>query len=321
VEEAAEGGKPAVRVVFWGTPQLADTTLRALVAAGRDVVGVVTQPDRPTGRGRKTQPPPVKLTAEEAGIPVLQPEKPWGEEFMAGFRALEPDVTVVAAYGHILKPEVLELPPLGSFNVHASLLPQLRGAAPVNWAIIRGQAETGVTIMRMVEKLDAGPMILRARCQIAAGTTAGSLYAELAELGARTLLDALVLIEAGEAVEEVQDEAQATYAPKLSADDVKVDWSLTAQELDCWIRGCDPVPGSWTELAGARVRVFAPQTLDEIAPAEPGVVVSADPRTGLAVATGSGVLRVGEVQPAGKRRMEAVEWIRGRGVTEGARFG
>ncbi len=310
-----------MRVVFWGTPQLADTALRALIAAGRNVVGIVTQPDRPAGRGRKMQPPPVKLTAEEAGIAVLQPEKPWGDEFMAAFRALEPDITVVAAYGHILKPEVLELPRLGSINVHASLLPKLRGAAPVNWAIIRGHGETGVTIMRMVEKLDAGAMILRARHQIAARTTAGALYAELAELGARTLLEALALIEAGDAVEEVQDEAEATYAPKLSVDDARIDWSLPAEELDRWIRGCDPVPGSWTELDGARVRIFAPQTTDETADAEPGVVVSADPRAGLAVVTGSGVLGVGEVQPAGKRRMEAVEWIRGRGVTEGARFG
>ncbi|NIN71847.1 MAG: methionyl-tRNA formyltransferase [Gemmatimonadetes bacterium] len=310
-----------MRVVFWGTPQLADTTLSALIAAGHDLVGVVTQPDRPAGRGRKMQPPPVKLTAEEAGIPVLQPEKPWGDEFMTAFRALEPDITVVAAYGHILKPEVLELPPLGSFNVHASLLPKLRGAAPVNWAIIRGHAETGVTIMRMVEKLDAGPMILQAGVEIAARTTAGALYAELAELGARTLLDALPLIEAGEVTEEAQDEAEATYAPKLTADDVRLDWSLTGQELDRWIRGCDPVPGCWTELDGARVRVFSPCTTDETAKAEPGVVVSADPRAGLVVATGSELLRVGEVQPAGKRRMEAVEWIRGRGVMQGARFG
>jgi methionyl-tRNA formyltransferase len=267
------------------------------------------------------QPPPVKLTAEEAGIAVLQPEKPCGDEFMTAFGALEPDITVVAAYGHILRPEVLELPQLGSINVHASLLPKLRGAAPVNWAIIRGHGETGVTIMRMVEKLDAGAMILRARHQIAARTTAGALYAELAELGARTLLEALALIEAGDTVEEVQDEAEATYAPKLSVDDVRIDWSLPAEQLDRWIRGCDPVPGSWTELDGARVRIFAPQTTDETADAEPGVVVSADPRAGLAVVTGSGVLGVGEVQPAGKRRMEAVEWIRGRGVTEGARFG
>ncbi len=310
-----------MRIVFWGTPQFADTTLRALIASGRDVVGVVTQPDRPAGRGRKTQPPPVKLTAQEAAIPVLQPEKPWGEEFMVGFRALEPEITVVAAYGHILKPEVLELPPLGSFNVHASLLPKLRGAAPVNWAIIEGYSETGITIMRMVERLDAGPMILRGRCGIADRTTAGALYAELAELGARTLLDALALIEAGAAVEEVQDEAQATYAPKLGADDVKIDWSLPALELDRWIRGCDPVPGSWTELDGARVRIFAPQPAEQAATAEPGVVLSADPRAGLVGATGSGALRVGEVQPAAKRRMEAVEWIRGRGVAEGARFG
>ncbi|UCC73335.1 MAG: methionyl-tRNA formyltransferase [Gemmatimonadota bacterium] len=309
-----------MKIVFWGTPQFADVVLRALLDAGRDVVGVVTQPDRPAGRGRKIQPPPVKLTAEGAGIPILQPEKPWGDEFMSALRGLAPEISVVAAYGHILKPEVLELPPLGSFNVHASLLPKLRGAAPVNWAIISGHSETGVTIMRMVEKLDAGPMIVKARYEVTAESTAGALYAELAELGGRTLLSALSLIEHGQATEEPQDEAEATYAAKLNADDVRLDWTLSAEQLDRWVRGCDPIPAAWSELAGVRVRMFAPRVGVKAADAEPGVVVTADPREGLEVATGSGVLGIGQVQPAGKRRMEAAEWIRGRGVAQGARF-
>lgn len=309
-----------MRIVFWGTPPFADTVLVAVLEAGRDVVGVVTQPDRPAGRGRVTQAPPVKLTAERAGITVLQPEKPQGPEFMEWLRVLEPDISVVAAYGHILRREVLDLPPLGSFNVHASLLPKLRGAAPVNWAIIEGYRETGVTIMRMVEKLDAGPMVLKAACPILPDITAGTLTEQLAELGARTLLDALSLIEAGRAVEEPQDEQAATYALKLKPEDVRIDWTRSAAELERWIRGADPMPGAWSQLGDLRVRIFAPQLAEASAEAEPGVVVSADPRSRLEVATGSGTLRIGQVQPAGKRRMEAVEWIRGRGVARGQRF-
>ncbi len=309
-----------MRIVFWGTPEFAQTVLRGLLDAGRDVVGVVTQPDRPTGRGRVSQPPPVKLTAEEAGIPVLQPERPRGDAFLAALRELEPQVSVVAAYGHILRVEVLALPPVGSFNVHASLLPELRGAAPVNWAIIRGYGETGVTIMRMVEKLDAGPMILQARCPLPPDATAGLLGARLARLGAEALLEALALIEAGKATETPQDESQATYAPKLSADDARIDWRRPADELDRWVRGTDPTPAAWTELGDLRVRVFSPRVESAAERAEPGVVVKADGKTGLAVATGAGTLAIREVQPAGKRRMEAAEWIRGRGVTVGQRF-
>jgi methionyl-tRNA formyltransferase len=295
--------------------------LQALIDAGRDVVGVVTQPDRPAGRGRVPQPPPLKLTAQDAGIPVLQPEKPRGDEFMAGLRALGPGLSVVAAYGHILRAEVLELPSLGSINVHASLLPELRGAAPVNWAIIRGYTQTGVTIMRMVEALDAGPMILKAGCEIAPGDTAGDLYARLAELGASATLGALALIETGRAEGVPQDDEAATYAPKLTADDARLDWSLSADELDRWVRGTDPAPAAWSELDGLRVRLFAPRVIEAPTEAEPGVVVSADPKLGLEIATGSGRLAIGEVQPAGKRRMQAAEWIRGRGVAPGQRFG
>jgi methionyl-tRNA formyltransferase len=310
-----------VKILFWGTPDFGRTILRGLVDAGEQVVGVVTQPDRPAGRGCKTQPPPVKVAAEQKRIPVLQPEKPRGEEFMESLRELAPDISVVAAYGHILRREVLDLPALGSFNVHASLLPELRGAAPVAWAIIRGYSETGVTIMRMVEKLDAGSMILQARCSIPPAITAGVLTESLAELGATALLDALDLVKAGKGEGQPQDDAGATYAPKLTVDDVQIDWSRSASELERLIRGADPAPAAWTELGDLRIRVFAPRIVSERCTAEAGIVVAADPRTGLEVATGSGLLSLGQVQPAGKRRMDAAEWIRGRGVEVGGRFG
>ncbi|HSG81522.1 MAG TPA: methionyl-tRNA formyltransferase [Gemmatimonadota bacterium] len=309
-----------MRIAFWGTPQFAHSVLAALLAAGRDVVGVITQPDRPKGRGRKLQPPPVKLLAEEHGLPVLQPERPRGEEFMAALSDMRFDISVVAAYGHILRAEVLALPPLGSFNVHASLLPKLRGAAPVNWAIIRGHEETGVTIMRMVEAMDAGPMLLQARCMIGPEETAGELTKRLAELGAASLLEALGLIETGRAQEEAQDDAQATLAPKLRPDDVRIRWEMSAVEIARWIRGADPAPAAWSQLAELRVQLFAPRVIAEQVAGDPGDVVNADPRQGLQVATGAGLLGIGEVQPAGKRRMEAADWIRGRGVSRGQRF-
>lgn len=309
-----------MRIAFWGTPEFADTVLRALLAARQEVVAVVTQPDRPAGRGRKLKAPPIKSTAEESGIPVLQPERPRGEEFLTALRSRRPEISVVAAYGHILRREVLDLPPRGSFNVHASLLPQLRGAAPVNWAIIRGHDESGVTIMRMVEALDAGPMLLQERCAIPSDVTAGALEAQLARLGAELLLQALELIEAQTAEERPQDDSLATYAPKLSAEEVRIDWARPAAELDRWIRGCDPAPAAWTELGDERVRLFSPRVERLSEPAEPGEVLRADPREGLVVATGAGALALVEVQPAGKRRMRAVEWIRGRGVAVGQRF-
>lgn len=310
-----------MRVVFWGTPEFGLPTLRALLESEHQVAGVVTQPDRPAGRGRQLRPPPVKRLAQEQDVPVLQPEKPRGPEFMARFAELVPEVSVVAAYGEILQREVLDLPTLGSFNVHASLLPELRGAAPVNWAIIGGFQTTGVTIMRMVEALDAGPILLQRACPIRPGETAGALSDRLSELGAEALLEALTRIELGSVEERPQNEAEASYAPKLKPEDVHLDWALAADELERWIRGSDPWPGAWTKLDDSRVQLFQPEVLPRRAVERPGTVELADPRAGLEVACGQGVLRVGEVQPAGKRRMKAVEWIRGRGVQQGARFG
>jgi methionyl-tRNA formyltransferase len=309
-----------MRILFWGTPDFGVPSLRALQEEGHAVVAVVTQPDRPAGRGRDVRPGPIKQIAREEGIPVLQPDKPRGEEFLAALRELEPELSVVAAYGEILTQEVLDLPRRGSVNVHASLLPELRGAAPVNWAIIRGHPRTGVTIMRMVRELDAGPMLYRVAVELPPDVTAGELYEMLSEIGATALVEALAQMEAEALREEPQDHDRATYAPKMGRDTARLDWRLPASELERWIRGCDPWPAAWTELEGAPVQVFGPEPSEDAVTAPPGTVVHADARTGLIVAAGAGTVRVREVKPAGRSRMSAEAWIAGRGVTEGQAF-
>ena len=310
-----------MKVLFWGTPAFALPALRALGEEGHVVVGVVTQPDRPAGRGRGIAMSPIKQEALEEGIPVLQPERARGAEFLEEIRALDPDISVVVAYGQILRPEVLELPPLGSVNIHASLLPELRGAAPIQWAIARGHETSGITIMRMEAGLDSGPVILQVPEPISPEETGSELGARLAEIGAEALVEALALREAGQAVAAPQDHARATYAPKVDRATARVDWSRPAAEAARLMRGMDGVPGAWSPL-GERgpVKLFRPVVLDEWE-GEPGAVLAADPRDGIVVACGSGAVRVREVQPPGKRRMDAGEWVRGRGAAVGDRFG
>jgi methionyl-tRNA formyltransferase len=309
-----------VRILFWGTPDFAVSSLRALDDEGYEVVGVVTRPDRPAGRGRKLTPSPVKEAAGSLGLPVLTPERPQGADFVSALRALSPDLSVVVAYGHILRLDVLEVPPLGSINVHASLLPELRGAAPINWAIARGHEETGVTVMRMVEALDAGPALHRIREPILPEETATELSVRLSELGAEALVEALALLSAGQIEEEEQDHALATHAPKVGREVARVDWTRPAGELAWHVRGMDAVPGAWSELEGIPVKLFRPTPLDVDAPAEPGTVLAADAARGLVVAAGRGAVALGEVQPPGKRRMDVRDWIHGRGVQVAQRF-
>ncbi len=309
-----------MRVLFWGTPDFAVPSLRALQEEGHLVVAVVTQPDRPAGRRREVHPGPVNLEASAEGIPVLQPDDPNGPEFIAALRDLGVELSVVVAYGRILSEEVIDLPQRGSINVHASLLPTLRGAGPVNWAIIRGRENTGVTIMRIVPELDAGPILYRVETRFQDDITAGELTERLAEVGATALVEALAQMEAGELSEMDQDHESATYAPKLSRETARLDWSLDAQQLGRWIRGCDPWPAAWTMLDGSQVQLFGPMPRDEPVEAEPGTVVRADPRRGLTVATGQGILELAEVRPEGRSRMEATAWISGRGVSAGDRF-
>jgi methionyl-tRNA formyltransferase len=315
-----------VRILFWGSPDFALPSLRA-VAGAHDLVGVVTQPDRPAGRGRRLRESAVKRAAAELDVPILQPEKARGAEFLASLSKLRPDLSVVAAYGQLLVDEVLALPARGSINVHASLLPELRGAAPINWALIRGYELTGVTIMRMVREMDAGPILHRVAEPIGPDTTAGELSDRLSTLGAEALSATLDRLQGGEVTEEEQDHERATYAPKMNRELARIDWSLPASEIGCWMRGCDPWPAAWTELEGAVVQMFGPSLMGPEAgggldreAAAPGTVVEADPREGLVVATGAGAIRVREVKPAGRARMEAAAWIRGRGAASGDRF-
>lgn len=319
--EEVPGGGGLLKVLFWGTPHFALPSLWALVEGDEEVVGVVTQPDRRKGRGRKLSPSPVKAFAQDLGIPVLTPERPRGQEFLDSLRALNPDLAVVVAYGHILQPEVLHLPPLQSINVHASLLPELRGAGPVNWAILRGLDVTGVTIMRMVEEMDAGPIILQKPEPIGPRQTASELGERLAEVGAQALMEALSLLAAGRSREVEQDPQAATFAPKVDREMARVDWNRGAAELDLHLRGFDAVPGAWSVLEGDPVKLYAPDPQPHFSHrASPGTVLEASPGGGLLVACRGGALGVGEVQPAGKRRMPAGDWLRGHPLVEDVSF-
>lgn len=309
-----------MKVLFWGTPEFALPSLRALEAEGHVVVGVVTQPDRPKGRGRKTQPSPVREYADAEGLRVLTPLRPSEPEFVEEIRGLRPDISVVVAYGHLLSDEVLQLPPHGSINVHASLLPDLRGAAPINWAIARGFSETGVTIMRMVKAMDAGPILQQESLPISRTDSMRRLSRRLAEMGAEALVEALAMLESGEVHEEEQDHAEATFAPKVNRDSARIDWTRDAPAVSEHIRGMDDVPGAWSLLADKPIKLFSPVVSDGGEVGEPGEVVKADPKEGLLVATGMGEVRIDEVQPPGKRRMDAKQWIQGRGVRLGDRF-
>lgn len=308
-----------MRVLFWGTPSFALPALRALDDEGHDIVAVVTQPDRPAGRGQRATSGPVKRFAIDGMIDVLQPEKPNDEAFIETIRALEPEISVVVAYGHILKPRVLDLPVRGSVNIHASLLPELRGAAPIHWAIIHGYQTTGVTIMRMEPGLDSGPILHQVEQPIRVDDTMRDLAGRLAEIGAEALLATLTMMETGRIEERVQDHARATYAPKLDREIARLDWTLPALEVARWIRGLDGTPGAWSPRNGGDpVKFFAPRV--EVRSGSPGEVIEIDESVGVLIAAGHEAVRVREVQPAGKRRMEAGEWVRGRGVSVGDRF-
>jgi len=313
-----------VRILFWGTPDFALPSLGALLGEGHDVVGVVTQPDRPRGRGRASSPSPSKEFARNEGLPILQPERARDPAFLDVARKLEPDLSVVVAYGQILSREVLDLPTQGSINVHASLLPELRGAAPINWAIIRGHDRTGITTMRMVEALDAGPILLQVEEPIQPEETAADLTVRLSELGAEALIETLTLMEFGELEETPQDDDAATYAPRLTREDAHIDWSEAAVDVANRIRGLDAVPGAWATLGDAELKVYRPKVAaDEGREGEPGVVLDVDasnPEQGMLVACGTGAVWVREVKPGGRRRMTTADWLRGRGASPGDRL-
>ena len=309
-----------MRVLFWGTPEFATAPLRALLGEGFDVVAVVTQPDKPVGRSRSSvRASAVKEVALTEGLPVLQPERPKGEEFLDQTRALTPDVSVVVAYGHILPRAVIELPRLGTLNIHASLLPALRGAAPIQAAIREGLSETGVTIMQMVPALDAGPILHRVRTPIVEDETAGELALRLSELGAAALIEGLALIELGLAKPQPQDEAAATYAAKLTRESARVDWTASAHDVGRHIRAYDPRPGAWGRVRGTEVKLFGARIAPRGTSHTAGEILSVDD-VGMLVACGAGAVRITVVQPAGKRRLRPAQWAHGRGVAVGDRF-
>ncbi|HKA86629.1 MAG TPA: methionyl-tRNA formyltransferase [Haliangiales bacterium] len=306
----------SLRVAFMGSPEFAVPTLEA-VRAAHDVAVVVTQPDKPAGRGRHVEPPPVKLVAERAGVPVLQPRSARAPELIDALRRFAPDVAIVVAYGKILPQAVLDVPRHGCLNVHASLLPRYRGAAPIQWAIIRGETETGITIMKLDAGMDTGPMLLRRAVAIAEEDTAGTLAARLAPLGAELMREALVRLEAGTLVETPQDGAGATFAPMLKKEDGRIDWTRPARAARDLVRGVDPWPGATAQLDGETLKVWRPRVVP--GGGEPGEVLGAD-RDGLVVACGDGAVALGELQLPGRKRLAAAAFVAGRPVPAGTRL-
>jgi methionyl-tRNA formyltransferase len=297
-----------MRIVFMGTPDFAVPTLRALVAAGQDVAAVYTQPPAPSGRGKKLNPSPVHRVAEELGIAVRHPRSLRSADEQAAFAALEPDVAVVAAYGLILPQPVLDAPRHGCLNVHASILPRWRGAAPIHRAVMAGDATTGVTIMQMEAGLDTGPMLATARTEIGDKTT-GELTAELAQLGARLMVE--TLRELPKHVPVAQDDGEATYAAKIDKAEARIDWSRAAEHVVRHIHGLAPFPGAWCEIAGERVKLLKAEVVEGVG--APGAVL--DDR--LAIACGTGAVRPLRLQRAGKPAMDLAEFLRGRPVAVG----
>jgi len=312
-----------VRLLFWGTSSFAVPSLRALLGEGFDVVAVVTQPDRAVGRSRSTLvPSPVKSVAVEEELPVYQPESPKDESFLAELRALEPELSIVISYGHIMSAPLIALPTQGTINVHASLLPALRGAAPIQAAVRAGLSETGVTIMRMVQALDAGPILIQARTPVARDETAGELEARLSELGAMALIEALTLLSLGKLQETPQDDTKATYAPKILREMARIDWNESAEAVGRHVRAYDPKPGAFTMHRGTELKLFGAVVSDPASHSThaPGTVISIDSR-GMLVACGAGYVMITCAQQAGRTRVDPQEWMRGRGIEVGERLG
>ena len=315
-------GTPRLRVLFLGTPDFAVPTLEALLASPHWVVGVVTQPDRPKGRGQRLQPPPVKVVAERAGVPCWQPERLKQPGFFDQMRALAPDLGIVAAYGKILPATFLAIPGMGMINVHASLLPRWRGASPIQHAVMAGDARTGVTIMRVVEALDAGATIATGERAIGPEETAADVERGLAVLGAGLLTKVVDQLARGVAVEVPQDERLVTYAPRLTKEAGSIDWSRPATALADFVRGLHPWPLARTTLAGRTITILraSPSGAAEGAPT-PGMVVDAHADR-LVVACGGGtLLRVTDVQPEGRRAMAARDFLAGHRLAPGTRLG
>ncbi len=309
-----------MRVIFMGTPDFATGTLEEIVLAGHEVVGVVTQPDKPKGRGKNLMPTPVKEVAMKYNLPVYQPKKVREPEFVEVLRGLKPDVMVVAAFGQIISKEILEMPKYGCINVHASLLPAYRGAAPIQWAVINGDKESGVTIMQMDEGIDTGDMIEKVVIPIAEDETGGSLFDKLSQAGAKLCVKVLQDLEDGKAVREKQPEESTTpYARMIDKKMGAIDWEKPAKEIEQLIRGLNPWPSAYTRLQGKTLKIWKAEVLLEHSQEAPGQITEVT-KDSIVVQTGQGRLKILELQLEGKKRMDAASFLRGYALKEGESF-
>jgi methionyl-tRNA formyltransferase len=308
------------RILFMGTPDFAVSALKALVRGGWPVIGVVTQPDRPQGRGRVTAPPPIKVVAQELGLPVLQPEKIRTSDFLDTFRTLAPDLVVVAAFGQILPGEIIHGPRDGCVNIHPSLLPKYRGAAPINWALIRGEETTGVTIMRMDEGVDSGDILLQQETPIGAEETFGELHDRLAVMGADLLLTALAALQAQTLRPHPQDHQRATLAPRIGREVCRIPWAADCREIVSLIRGLSPAPCAFTFLDGKQFKIFAAAAEPASVAERPGTIVGESGGV-LRIVAGNGLVLLKEVQLEGKKRMNVKDFLRGFPVASGSVLG
>lgn len=310
-----------VRIVFMGTPDFSVPVLQQLIHDGYDVVGVVTQPDKPKGRKRELTPPPVKVEAEKHGILVLQPTKIREKEQYEQVLALKPDLIVTAAFGQILPKALLEAPTYGCINVHASLLPELRGGAPIHYAILQGKTKTGITIMYMVEKLDAGDILTQVEVPIAETDTVGTLHDKLSIAGAKLLSETIPLLLAGKITPIPQEEERATFAYNIKREQEKIDWRKTGEAIYNHIRGLNPWPVAYTTYEGQVWKIWWGEKIRAQGHAAPGTIIATD-RDGIVVATGNETaIKITELQPAGKKRMSAEQFLLGAGVTIGTKLG
>lgn len=310
-----------VRIVFMGTPDFAVPVLQQLIHDGYNVVGVVTQPDKPKGRKKELTPPPVKVEAEKHGIPVLQPTKIREKEQYEQVLALQPDLIVTAAFGQILPKELLEAPSYGCINVHASLLPELRGGAPIHYAILQGKTKTGITIMYMVEKLDAGDMLTQVEVPIEETDTVGTLHDKLSAAGAKLLSETIPLLLSGKITPIPQAEEKATFAPNIKREQEKIDWTKTGETIYNHIRGLNPWPVAYTTYEGQVWKIWWGEKVAAQTKAEPGTIIAVE-RDGIVVATGNETaIKITELQPSGKKRMSTAQFLLGADIMIGKKLG
>ena len=309
-----------LRIIFMGTPDFAVPTLESLIQGPDEIIAVVTQPDRPKGRSKKLVPPPVKLVAQKYGIDLYQPKGIRSPDFITTLKSYDPDLIVVAAYGKILPETIIELPRNGCINVHGSLLPRHRGAAPIQWAIIKGDPEVGVTIMQMDKGMDTGQILMKASITPDPEETAGTLFPKIARLGSHTLMDTLDMLAQGGLAMIDQDDKEATSAPMLRKEDGLIDWTRSAHEINCLIRGLDPWPTAFSFLDQRKFQLFRPEVVHQSSTRKPGTLLRAD-REGLLIAAGNNCILIKEVKMEGKRRMAVTDFLNGWPLAPGGLFG